>query len=94
MKHTGKISANLDENLDYYRETFKNDQTIKVRMLNPYDFPALRAGIIFVDGLVNDLIINQNIIAPILNFNNMSSLTKTAASSEKITGGKLFNILK
>lgn len=94
MKHTGKISANLDENLDYYRKTFKNDQTIKVRLLNPFDFPALRAGIIFVDGLVNDLIINQNIIAPILNFKNMSSLPDNKHSSDKISGSKLFNILK
>ncbi len=93
MKQKRKISASLDENLNYYRETFKGDNTVKVRTPQPYGFSSIRVGIVFIDGLINDLIVNQNIVAPVLGLSNLSDLNRSDFSSLP-SGEDLFEMLK
>lgn len=74
MKIPDKISLSLEKNLSFIHETFGEDKTIKIRRFSPAGNPLLKAGAVFVDGLSNDIIINQNIIAPLIRFKPNESL--------------------
>ncbi len=78
------VSTSLETNLKYISDTFNGDKTIKIRRFSSPSNPSLRAGVIFVDGLSNDLIINQNIIAP---------LVKCSIISPVITDENILNII-
>lgn len=62
------VSPSLEKNLKLVSDTFSGDKTIKIRRFSSPAVPALKAGVVFIDGLSNDLIINQNIIAPLVRF--------------------------
>lgn len=68
MSRNHFVKTSLETNLKYFSDTFKGDKTIKIRRISSRSESPIKAGIIFVDGLVNDLIINQNIIAPIITY--------------------------
>lgn len=73
MKNLNKISFSLEKNLSFIANTFGNDKTIKIRRFSSVKNRSLKAGAVFIDGLANDLIINQNIIAPLIRFSQGSS---------------------
>ena len=74
MKNNLPVSSSLETNLKYISDLFKGDKTVKIRRFSSPSVPGLRAGVIFIDGLSNDIIINQNIIAPLVCFSGASSL--------------------
>ena len=68
MNRNIPVSSSLEANLKRISDIFNGDKTIKIRRFSSPAVPDLRAGVVFVDGLSNDLIINQNIIAPLVRF--------------------------
>jgi spore germination protein KA len=68
MNKNNSVSTSLETNLTYISDTFGSDKTVKIRRFSPQGSQTLKAGLVFIDGLASDLIINQNIIAPVVCF--------------------------
>lgn len=82
----------MEENIRLLQEIFKNDETLQIRRIqNIYN--NIKCSIIYIDGMVDTTIINDNIIKPILgtkiiideiNFmNHLKSYILTSGSVEK-----------
>ncbi|SHK04513.1 spore germination protein [Paramaledivibacter caminithermalis] len=63
-----KLVKNLDENIKLFREIFNNDDTIRFREFETKDSSPVKCCLVFIDGMVNKEIVNENIIKPIVNF--------------------------
>ncbi|SKC85470.1 spore germination protein [Maledivibacter halophilus] len=59
-----QLSKSLEDNIDMFKKIFNNDGTIIFREFESKD-SSLKCCLIFVDGMVNRDIINENIIEPI-----------------------------
>ncbi|MBR5229077.1 MAG: spore germination protein [Firmicutes bacterium] len=73
-----KISPSLEENLSFFKTLAGQDKTVKIRSFESSKSPQIKAGIVFIDGLVSELIINQNIIGPILTFESPDGSANTS----------------
>ncbi|HOJ11413.1 MAG TPA: spore germination protein [Clostridiales bacterium] len=60
------LQASLEKNIKILKEIFINDDTIIYRRFQNQCNNAIRCCIIFVDGMVNNEIVNKNIIQPIV----------------------------
>ncbi len=63
-----KLSKSLEENIKMFQEIFNKDDVIEYREFEGKDSLIIKCCLIFVDGMVNKEIINENIIYPIVNF--------------------------
>jgi spore germination protein KA len=63
------LSTSLDENLARFREIFAHDELVKIRIIENSHSQRIRCGLIFIDGMVDRLIIQQGLIRPIMTFN-------------------------
>lgn len=79
-----KISDSLDENIFFFKELANCDKTIKIRKFESSGPPRIRAAVIYIDGLVNELILNQNVIGPILKYRE-PHVTESSCSSKDPT---------
>lgn len=72
------LSSSMDENINTIKEIFKNDDTLKLRTFQNQDNPKFICSILFIDGMVDNQIINENIIKPItqsvMEFSNPSPI--------------------
>ena len=59
------VSPVLEENIVQIRKLFENDRTVKFHRLQPQGVGGIRCCLVFVDGMVDSLRINQSIIRPI-----------------------------
>lgn len=66
-----KLDQSLSNNISLFKSIFKNDETLIIREFQNKQLKAAECCIIYIDGMVNTEIINENIIQPILR-NNLS----------------------
>lgn len=63
-----ELSKALDDNIKLFKKIFNNDDTISFRRFETKDASPVRCCLVFVDGMVNKEIINENIIQPVVDF--------------------------
>lgn len=61
-----KLDMSLDKNISLIRNIFHNDETLILRKFQNRDTNSLLCYIVYIDGMVNTEIINENIIQPVL----------------------------
>lgn len=61
-----ELVKSLDSNISLFKDVFKNDETLIVREIQNKWLKAAKCCVIYIDGMVNAEIINENIIEPIL----------------------------
>lgn len=79
----GNLVKNLEENILLFKNIFANDETLIIRRFQSKYLQAARCCIIYLSGMADNNMINENIIHPILD-NNLS---------EYITGDNLLEEL-
>lgn len=62
------LTSSLEENIRIIKEVFRNDNTLKVREFQGNDakFPAWT--IIYIDGMIDTAMVNDNVVTPILDY--------------------------
>lgn len=81
------LTKSLDENIALIKNTFIEDQTIKYRVFQNKSLAAAKCCIIYLDGMANSEIINENIIQPVLQedfSDNMSGETLMGEIRDKV----------
>lgn len=61
------LSSSMDENINTIKEIFKDDDTLRLRKFENRNDHSVECCILFIDGMVDDNIINESIIKPITN---------------------------
>lgn len=70
-----KLSKSLDENINIFKQIFANVDTFEVRIAENRHYSRVKCCIMFIDGMVDDKIVNDNILRP---FMQSEELSKTA----------------
>ena len=60
------LDKSLDNNISLFKNIFKNDETLVIREIQNKRLKAAQCCIIYLDGMVNTEIVNNNIIQPVL----------------------------
>lgn len=81
------LSTSLDENIALIKDIFQQDTTIKLRTFENQQNSKIRCCIVFVDGMINNVLINEHIIEPIM---LNKSLEKTDRLMTDLTEKVLF----
>lgn len=63
-----QLTESLEDNIKMFKNIFNKDDMIKFREFETKDSLPLKFCLIFVDGMINKAIINENIILPIVDF--------------------------
>ncbi|MDV3429672.1 MAG: spore germination protein [Bacillota bacterium] len=71
------LDKSLDNNISMFKNIFKNDETLIIREFQNKGLEACKCCIIYLDGMVNTEIVNENIIQPVLS----SDLSENIESS-------------
>lgn len=61
-----RLSQSLDENISLFKTIFKNDDTLMIREFQNKRLKSAQCCIIYLNGMVNTEIVNENIIKPVL----------------------------
>jgi len=61
-----KLSKSIEENIQVFKDLFRNDETLIVRRFENQKNTSLKCCILFIDGMINNVIVNENIIKPIV----------------------------
>lgn len=61
-----RLSGSLKDDVDLFRQALKNDDTVIFREFENRFTPSLRGCIIYTEVLVNNLIIDQNVVKPLI----------------------------
>lgn len=61
-------STSLDEMMNLFRQIFKDDGTLRIRVINNEGSEALRFGLVNVDGMVDKHMIQEGVIKPLMAF--------------------------
>lgn len=74
MNNFGEYSLinSLDGNIDIIREVFKDDDTLMMQKFQNQNNSNIKCCIFFIDGMVDNKILDENIIKPIT-INNIES---------------------
>lgn len=64
-----KMVASLEENIIFFKNIFKKDETLIIRELQNKWLKSAKCCIIYIEGMVNTEIVNENIIQPVLSSN-------------------------
>ena len=79
---TLSFSGNLDEDVAIMREILGEDQTVIFRPFeNPHD-GSIRGCVIFTELLVNNIVIDQNVVRPLLEFSSETKKKGEALARE------------
>ncbi|WP_410513347.1 spore germination protein [Paenibacillus sp. BR2-3] len=62
------VSTSLDENLALFRRIFASDGTLRIRVIENAHHKSIRCGLIFIDGMIDRVLIQEGIIKPIMSF--------------------------
>lgn len=60
-----KLSTSIDENINLIKKIFKDDDTLRSRIFQNQHNPEINCCILFIEGMVDDNIINESIIKPL-----------------------------
>ncbi|WP_379127793.1 spore germination protein [Paenibacillus sp. sgz500958] len=66
--HTPSLSTSLDENLQLFRTIFKSDETLRIRVIENSHCRNIRCCLVFVDGMIDQTLIQEGIIKPVIEF--------------------------
>ena len=58
------LNCSLDQNLEVFREIFRDDDTFSIRLFKNELDESLKFCLLFIDGMVNNELINEDIIKP------------------------------
>lgn len=61
-------STSLDEMMNLFRQIFKDDGTLRIRVINNEGSETLRFGLVNVDGMVDKHMIQEGVIKPLMAF--------------------------
>lgn len=73
----GALAKELEKNMDRVKEIFRDDDTVIFREFANQAQPAIRCVACFVDGMVNNTLVNENIIKPVM----LNTLLKASAQT-------------
>lgn len=63
-----KLSENMTDNIITIKKVFKDNDTLITRTVeNPFD-PSVKFCLVYMDGMINSLLMDQNVIHPLLHF--------------------------
>ncbi len=62
------LSKNLKENITYIKEIFKNDDILRTRELTTPT--GVKCALFFFDGMVNNEVLNESVVRPLLTFSD------------------------
>jgi len=68
-----KLSMTLEENVQLFRQLFTNDETLTIRFFENQQEPLIKCCILFIDGMIDEKIVDENIIQPIMQNTELSS---------------------
>ena len=63
-----RLSDSLTENITLIRNIFSNDSTLMIRRIETSSEPAIKYCLFFSDGMVNNKLINEDVIRPLLEY--------------------------
>ena len=72
-----KLANSLNENINMIKNIFINDSTVVYRELSVGKSSSIKCMLIYIDGMANSQIINENIIKPI----SLSDISRINASN-------------
>ncbi|MSU00201.1 spore germination protein [Tissierella pigra] len=78
------ISYSLDENINLMKEIFKDDNTLKIKKLQNQFNPNMVCCIFFINGMVDENIISEYIIKPIITNRISSNLNQMDTFQDQI----------
>ena len=61
-------SENLETNIRYVRNIFEKDDTLQFRRIQNNSDPAAEFCLIYVDGMINNKLVNDDIVCPLMNY--------------------------
>lgn len=62
------LTKSLSSNIDLFKSLFKNDQTMITRMVETPSDPMISYCILYCDGMVNNKLLNEDVIKPLLEY--------------------------
>jgi spore germination protein KA len=62
------LSKTIEENIKIIKSIFENDQTLIVRKVQNPEEPYPEFCVIYVDGMVNNIIVNEDVIKPLIKY--------------------------
>ncbi len=68
---TKKLTTSLEENISLFKNIFKDDQTLITREFQNKSVKEAKCCIVYIGGMINTEVVNENIIQPVLR-NNLS----------------------
>lgn len=71
-----KMVSSLEDNISFFKNIFKNDETLIIREFQNKWLKSAKCCIIYIDGMVNTEIVNENIIQPVLRSNLSEDIEK------------------
>ncbi len=77
-------SADLDANVEYICNIFRNDETLVKRFFSSAREPTARFCVLFSDGMINNKLLNEDVIRPLLEYpfgKDDPDLTRTVSES-------------
>lgn len=80
---TTSLEKSLESNLDIINQIFHNDETIRIRRFQNKFLPGANFCVIYIDGMANTELLNENIIQPIMN-NNLTEEISTRHLLEEL----------
>ncbi len=66
---SSNLSRSLDINIELFYGLFHNDETIAVRKFQNKFLETAKCAVIYIDGMINTEVLNENIIQPVLHQN-------------------------
>ena len=68
-----KLGTSLDENIQLFKQIFTNDETLTVRFFENQQEPLIKCCALFIDGMIDAKMVDENIIRPIMQNTELSS---------------------
>ena len=68
-----KLDTSLDDNVQMFQQIFNNDDTLVIRFFENQNNPAIKCCILFIDGMIDNKIVDEHVIMPIMQNNDLSS---------------------
>ena len=94
VEENKSLDKSLDKNIALFKDIFKKDETLIIREFQNKRLKTAKCCIIYLDGMVNMEIVNENIIEPVLrdnlseyieNDNLLEELNKKVIISNNVT---------
>ncbi|MDF2989464.1 MAG: spore germination protein GerA family [Eubacterium sp.] len=62
----GKLTKSLNENVELFKDIFSDDDTLTIRHMENQQNTAVKCCILFIDGMIDVAVVNDNIIQPVV----------------------------